>query len=295
MTNASRRAGFEAPTQVEIARDQLRIRDLPGAAYSLDKALSALPDYLPAQVLMTTVDLRQQDFARAEKRAQQIVQAYPKLAIGYGLVADIALSRGQTAAAITALRRSHEIQPSTQTLMRLFSAQLTQDGGKPAMDLAEAWLRGHPKDLTVQKALADAQARAGNFAAARRSYELALKLRPNDAEVLNNLANVLLRQKDPGALKFAENALEQSPKNPLLLDTAGWANHIAGNKDRALALLRDARLREPGNPEIRYHLAAVLAQAGRKTEARDELEAAMKVNATFEGNQDAKTLLATLK
>ena len=295
LTNASRRAGFEAPTQVEIARDQVRIRDLPGAAYSLDKALSALPDYLPAQVLMVTVDLRQEDYARAEKRTQQIVQSHPKLAVGYGLMADIALMRGQTAAAIIALRRSYEIQPSTQTLMRLFNAQLGQDGGKSAIDLAESWMRSHPKDLIVQKALADAQARTGNFAAARRAYEGALKLRPNDAEALNNLANVLLRLKDPGALKFAENALEQSPKNPLLLDTAGWANHIAGNKDRALALLRDARLREPGNPEIRYHLAAVLAQAGRKAEAKEELEAAMRVNATFDGNQDAKTLLATLK
>ena len=295
LTNASRRAGFEAPTQVEIARDQVRIRDLPGAAYSLDKALSALPDYLPAQVLMVTVDLRQEDYARAEKRTQQIVQSHPKLAVGYGLMADIALMRGQNAAAIIALRRSYEIQPSTQTLMRLFNAQLGQDGGKSAIDLAESWMRSHPKDLIVQKALADAQARTGNFAAARRAYEGALKLRPNDAEALNNLANVLLRLKDPGALKFAENALEQSLKNPLLLDTAGWANHIAGNKDRALALLRDARLREPGNPEIRYHLAAVLAQAGRKAEAKEELEAALRVNATFDGNQDAKTLLATLK
>ena len=69
----------------------------------------------------------------------------------------------------------------------------------------------------------------------------------------------------------------------------------AGQTDRALQLLRDARLREPGNPEIRYHLAVVLAQTGRKTEAREELEAALKGNPVFESASDAQVLLKTLK
>ena len=132
LTNASRRAAFEAPTQVEIARNQIRIRDLAGAAYSLDKALTTVPDYLPALVLMTTVELRDNDPAKAERRARQIVQNYPKLSVGHALLADIALSRGQTAAAIDALRRAHEVQPSSQSLLRLFAVQLGPDGSKPA-------------------------------------------------------------------------------------------------------------------------------------------------------------------
>lgn len=296
LTNASRRAAFEAPSQVEIARDQLKIGDLPAAAYSLDKALTAAPDFLPAMVLMSNVELRDNEPAKAERRARQIIQSHPKLAIGHALLADVAMSRGQTAAAIAALRRAHELQPSNLTVMRLFDTMLLQDGsGQASMALAETWLRSRPKDLTVQKMLADTQARMGSYSAAKRSYEAVLKLRPDDASALNNLANVLLRQKDPAALKVAEQALAQSTRNPLLLDTAGWANHMAGNKDRALALLRDARLREPGNPEIRYHLAAVLAQAGRKAEAREELDAAMRTNLTFEGIHEAESLLATLK
>ena len=297
LTNASRRAAFDASTQVNIARDQLRINDIPGAAYSLDKALTAAPDHLPALVLMTTVELRSKEPAKAEARARQIIQAYPKLGVGYGLLGDIAQSRGQTTVALEALRRAHDAQPSAQSLLRLFSVLLGPDGKKPvqaALDLAEGWLRSHPKDMLIHKALADAQARAGNFAAAKRGYDAVLKIKPNDAEALNNMANVLLRQKDPSALKYAELALTQSPRNPLLLDTAGWANHVAGNKDRSIQLLRDARLREPGNAEIRYHLAAVLAKAGRNAEAKEEVDAAIRANVTFEGLQDAKSLLATL-
>lgn len=294
--NASRRAGFEPNIQVAIAGAQIQAKDLPGASYALDKALSAQANYLPAQTLMTIVELQQGDPAKAERRARQIIQDNPKLAVGHNLLADIAQSRGQNAAAIESLRRAHELEQSSRSLLQLLASLATQDGGKQqGTALAEAWMKTHPKDLAVQKALADAQARAGNFSAARRSYEAALKLKPEDSAVLNNLANVLLRLKDPGALTLAERAMAIDPRNPLLVDTAGWANHIAGNNDRALQLLRDARLREPGNPDIRYHLAAVLAKAGRNSEAKEELQAALTSGDSFETAQDAKNLLNTLK
>ncbi len=294
--NASRRAGFEAGAQVAIARAQIQAKDLPGAAYGLDKALGAQANYLPAQALMTVVELQQGEAAKAERRARQIIQENPKLAVGHHLLADIAQSRGQGAVAIESLRRAHELEQSSRSLLLLLGALANQDGGKPqAQALAEAWMKTHPKDLAVLKALAEAQARAGNFAAARRSYEAALKLNPEDAAALNNLANVLLRLKDPSAVNVAERAMARDPRNPLLVDTAGWANHIAGNSDRALQLLRDARLREPGNPDIRYHLAVVLAQTGRNSEAKEELQTALKSGSGFESAQDAKNLLNTLK
>jgi len=295
LTNASRRAAFNANAQVEIARAQMQVQDLAGAAYSLEKALTESPDNLPAMALMSTVELMQGDAAKAEKRAQQIIQQRPKLAIGYGLLADVAMARGQLPAALDALRRAHDIERSNPTMLRLFTALSSQSNPKPAIDLAESWLKTKPGDLVVHKALANLQVRSGNFAGARRSYEAALKLQPNDGEALNNLANVLLHQKEPGAMTIAEKALAQDPRNAIYLDTAGWANHMAGNKDRALQLLRDARLRAPGSSEIRYHLAAALAKSGRNAEARTELEAALKGGGSFESAQEARTLLGTLK
>jgi len=87
----------------------------------------------------------------------------------------------------------------------------------------------------------------------------------------------------------------KAPANYNALDTLGWALFQAGQTDRALQLLRDARLRQPANPEIRYHLGAVLAKTGRKAEAQEELEAALKGGAAFEGDADAGALLQSLK
>ena len=293
LTNASRRAAYDAPALERIARAQLDAKDLAGAAYGLDKALTGQPDYLPAIALMSSVELMQGDPAKAERRARLVIQQFPKLGIGYALLADVATARGQTAAAIDALRQAHAIDKNENSLLRLFRA-LAQQDGKAAIDLGQGWLKSHPKDIVVQKAIGDAQARAGNFAAARHSYEAVLALRPADPEALNNLANALIRLKDPSATAVAERAMAQDPRNPRVIDTAGWAYAKAGNKERALQLLRDARLREPGNPDIRYHLAFVLAQSGRQNEARDELQAALK-STSFASADDARSLMSTLK
>jgi cellulose synthase operon protein C len=295
LTNATRVADYNPAPQLQIALLQLSAGNTGGAAYSLEKALSTQPDFLPAMALMTEVELRQGEPAKAEKRAREIVSKNPKRAIGHSLLGDVAMARGQIAAALDAYQRAHQLEPSTDTLLRLFRAMGNKDGGKPALQLANAWMKAHPQDAQTQRALADGYARAGNFAAARTAYESLLRIVADDGPALNNLANVLLQLKEPGAIKVAEQAVAKSPGSANAIDTLGWALFQAGQSERALPLLRDARLREPGNPEIRYHLAVVLAQTGRKTEAKEELEAAMKGGAVFESSTQAQRLLKSLQ
>jgi cellulose synthase operon protein C len=294
LTRASRAAGYSAPTLLQIATLQVQIGSLPEAAYTLTKALSERPDFLPAEALMTEVELRQGETAKAEARARQLVTRYPKSGAGFALLGDIALSRGQSAAAADHYRKAHQTEQSTESLLRVFRA-LTVADPSGGLRLAEQWLKTHPKDAAVQRALADAYARAGNMTAARTIYESMRKDRPDDAEVLNNLANVMLLANDPGAQAVAEQALKLKPGAAHVLGTAGWAAWKAGQPDRALQLLRDARLRDPGNPDTRYFLGTVLAGAGRRTEAREELEAALRQGRNFASATDAEKLLATLK
>lgn len=295
LTGATRFAEYDTPRQVEIAGLQLAANNLAGAAYSLEKALASQPDDLSALIMMTEVELRQGDLGKAEKRAKAITLAHPKRAAGYGLQGDVAQANKQPAVAIDAYRRAHQVEPSSSTLLRLFRALSAQSDGKAALQVAEQWLKTNPQDWAVHKAQADAFARGGNFQAAQRAYEAALKVNPDAAEVLNNLANVQLLLKDPAAVKTAELALAKAPGNALAIDTLGWALFQNAQTDRALQLLRDARLRQPDNPEIRYHLAVVLAQTGRKNEAVEELEAALKSGSGFEGAAEAEKLLRTLK
>lgn len=212
LTSATRVADYRPAPQVQIALLQLAANNVAGAAYSLEKALSSQPDFLPAQALMTEVDLRQGDAAKAEKRAKEIAVKYPKRAIGYSLQGDVAVARNLPGLALEAYRRAHQAEPSSDTLLRMISTMGNQDGGKAALQLAEQWMKTHPADARTQRALADGYARTSNFAAAKKAYEGLLKLTPEDGAALNNLANVLLRLKDPAvAAEICEHSKIESP------------------------------------------------------------------------------------
>jgi cellulose synthase operon protein C len=295
LVSATRVAEYDAPMQVRIAKLQLTAGNPAGAMYCLEKALSSRPDFLPALATMAEVHMRQGDFDKAEKQARDVISRQPKLSIGYVLLGDVAMASQQSASAIDAYRKAHQLEANSASLIKLFRALSTKDNGAPALRLAEQWLKTYPGDLSVRKVLSDGYARAGDYKLAASAYADVLKLSPDDAEALNNLANVQLRLKDPAAIKTAEAALVAAPGNAVVIDTLGWALFQNGQSERALQVLRDARLRQPANVEIRYHLAAVLAQTGRKNEARDELRAALMQQQDFEARVDAEKLLRSLQ
>jgi cellulose synthase operon protein C len=294
LSRAATQANYDPQALVEIALLQINSNNLPGAAYSLGKAVAERPDFLPALAMLTEVEIRLGELNKAEPRARQIIANHPKKGVGHALLGDIAAGRNQRPAAIESYRRAHQIDRSTDSLVRLYRA-LTSTDPTAAASLAEQWLKLHPRDIAARRAMADGHARAGNFAAARAAYEALVKVAPDDAEALNNLANVLLQSNDPGALAYANQALAKKPEAPYIIGTAGWAAFKAGQTDRALQLLRDARLRDPANPDTRYFLSAVLASLGRNGEAKEELKTALQAGQTFAYAKDAEKLLSTLK
>lgn len=288
---ATRIADFNAPQQTEIAALQLAANNVDGAAYSLSKALSDQPNFIPAQALMVQVEQRQGTPDKAEARARQIAQAQPNKALGHSLLGDLAMARKNPAAAIASYRQAHKVEPGTGTTLTLMNALASQTQTNEALDIGRQRLRQTPNDVAVQLLVGDLHARAGRFGDAATAYKAALKAQPQNAQALNNLANAQLKLKDPAALQTAQAAHKVAPQNPLVIDTLGWVLFQQGQTEQALPLLRDARLRAPGNPEIRYHLAKVLFATGRKAEARDEAREALKISERFDGALDAQTLL----
>jgi putative PEP-CTERM system TPR-repeat lipoprotein len=298
LSRASGVAQFNPGLLLQVALLQNAALDHKGAQHSLNKALQERPGDLPSLALLAEVEMRLGDFASAEARARQILTRHPGLALGHGLMGDLALARGQRPAAIEAFRKALQVEPSTESLIRLHNAVLPTDAGG-ALQIAEQWLRNRPGDTRVRRLAADGHARAGNWQASRAAYEALLKKQPDNIEALNNLANVLISQGSPEALaealKVAERAQQLNRAGvPHIMGTLGWAAFKAGQTDRALQLLRDARLRDPNNADTRYFLGAVLASAGRKAEARGELEEAIR-SGRLSSAKEAQSLLQTLR
>jgi cellulose synthase operon protein C len=291
---AATAAGFNTPQLVQIARLQLSAGQPQAAGHSLDKALTERPGHLMALAMRAEVDIRLGELASAEQRIRKVLAAAPRSGLGHALSGDLADARKQPDAALAAYRKAHELDRSTGSFLRVFIATARRD--RPAATrLAEQWVAANPRDAQVWRVLGDSQLDAGNPAAARRSYETLIKLGARDPDALNNLAQAMLTLKDPGALKVAEQALALAPGAAHVIGTTGWAAFKAGQNDRAIQLLRDARLRDPVNADTRYYLASVLAAMGRTGEARTELTAALAPDSRLSYRQDAQALLAGLR
>lgn len=282
----------DAAALTQIAELQMQASDPAGAAHALDKALAAKPQHFKARALRSTVYLVQGDSQKAEQLARSVVASDPKAALGHVLLGDVAKIRNQNTAAIESYRRAWTIEPNSTSLLALFNTLSTSQPAA-ASALAQDWVKKNPQDLRVWRALGDSQARAGSFAGAKLAYEQILRLNPQDAETMNNLAMVLIGLKDNAALGVAEQALKLSPDNANVIGTAGWAAFHASKPDLALQRLRDARLRNPNNPETRYFLAHVLVKLGRSKEAKEELAAALQ-SGEFASAKDARDLYKTL-
>lgn len=287
-------AEYDGIWQQRIARLQYAVGNRDGALYSLEKALSGAPGFLPAEVLMTEIERDSGDLEKAEQRARRVIARHPNTAIGHRLLGDILLQKKRHSEAIAEYRAALSAEKTSDAALRLFRALIESGNTGKAVDFMESWAKDNPRDSIALRALGEAYLRDGRYGAARTTYESALKQHGDDAHVLNNLAHILLRQGDKAAVAYAEKAHRLAPDDPAVNDTLGWLYVQHGQTDKGIKHLRDARLRNPVSGDIRYHLAHALERIGRRDEARQELERALQDNATFESAPEARKLLQAI-
>lgn len=275
LTAATRLAEYDPKSQVIIARLQLAAGYPDGAAYSVQKALGGNPDDVKALALAVQVEARRGDTAKADAALKTLTAKHPTAIETARASAELAMARRQYPAAIAGYRKLLAREENTGNALALVEAHMAAGELGKAAAFLETWVKSHPNDQRAQKALAETQFRAGQFASARQSYQRVIVADPEDAAMLNNYANLLLQMNDPAAQEIAERALKLSPTHPAYADTLGWILVSKGQIEPGLRYLREARLRSPDNGEIRFHLAYALAKIGRKDEAREELGVAL--------------------
>jgi putative PEP-CTERM system TPR-repeat lipoprotein len=261
---------YDPAMLVEVARMQIQAKDLRGAGYTIDKALQAQADNYPALVVQAELAQRGGDLAGAERIGKRLNEKYPQRAAGQNILGDVALARGQSQSGVSLHRAAFTREPGADTALRVFQAYMVV--GEPARGVSflQDFEHGKPADRRVQVAVMEGQLHANDLKGARTSLETLLK-QEETPDLLNNYALVLLQLGDPGALAVAEKAWKLAPGDPKFVDTYGWVLARSGQPEHGLGLLRDARLRDPRNPEVRFHLAWTLVKLGRSREAREEL------------------------
>ena len=290
----ARLAVYDAPTLYRVSQLQFSIEDFGSAIWSLQKVLQVEPSFLPAEVDIVRARIGLGDFPTAIEDANRIKRDYPERGAGDVLLGDILIQQNNPAAAAEAYAAALTIEPTSQVAMRLYQALSAAGEPQLAIQRLEDWMTTQPQDWAAYKMLAGGYLQVGRIADAQHAHEQLAEVLPNDAYLLNNLASIYAKMGDPRARSLAEQAYQLSPESAAILDTLGWILVQAGQHDQALPLLREAHARAATEPSVRYHLAVTLHALGRDNEALEELQAALDSNRSFDGDEDARSLLTEL-
>jgi tetratricopeptide (TPR) repeat protein len=127
-----------------------------------------------------------------------------------------------------------------------------------------------PGQWFLYYARAISQERQGNWAEAESDFRAALKLNPEQPQVLNYLGYSLVeKNKDlDEALDMIQRAVAASPDSGYIVDSLGWVLYRLGRYEEAVPHMEHAAELMAIDPVVNDHLGDVYWAVGRKLEAQ---------------------------
>lgn len=280
-----------AAVQLRIANTELALKRTAPAMRRLEQAIALQPDYPEAQAMLARLQMRERSYGAALANIRALRQQHPDHALSYQLEGDLLMQQRQAAGALRAYQRGYELQPGGPLVIAIHDAQRMAGHGAAAQAGMARWLGSHPDDQAVRMRYAEGLLADKDYAAALAQFDEAVRQDPGNIIALNDLAWVCQQRHDPRAASFAERAYRLAPHNAAVLDTLGWILNEQGQTARALSLLQQASAAAPASLEVRYHYAVLLANAGRRQDARAQFEQLL-ANKDFGRREEVQAMLA---
>lgn len=279
---------------LRLAQVHLGLKNEAAAADDLKKALSLQPDFLDAQVATVELQVRRGQHAAALATAQQIQKQRPTEPAGFVVEGNIHRVQGKSALALKAFEQALALRKNAPNMMLVHNSMVASGKAKEAEARLAQWHKDNPNDMALTMYVAETMLTAKQYKAAIAKLEAVQKQAPNNAGVLNNLAWAYQQEKDPRAMKTAEQAYKLAGNSAPVMDTYAWMLVEQGDVARGLPILRQAAAAAPDALDIQYHLAAALHKSGDKAGARKELERIVGSGKEFAQLEQAKALLKQL-
>jgi Flp pilus assembly protein TadD len=128
---------------------------------------------------------------------------------------------------------------------------------------------------------------------AKPIYEQILKIQPDHAVALNNLAFIKAEEGVDldQALTMSQRARQKMPNAPEVSDTLGWIYIKKNLSEDAVRVFKDLTAQVPNRATFHYHYGMALLQKGDKPLARKEFETALSDNPSKDEEAKIKDLL----
>jgi len=252
---------------------------------------------------------------------------------GEGLVVETLRLSKQPKAALAEAEAAVQKYPDDRPLRRLRASLLGEQGHvDEAIQQLQGMLKGGPGDNEIYLSMAQIYSTAKRYPEAEivTNKALALSPKPDDQEMARfMLGSIFERQKkwdlaeeqfkkvlavDPlnapasnylgymladrgvrldESVKYIQKALQIDPNNGAYLDSLGWAYLKMNRVDLAEAPLEKAAHLIPGDPTVQEHLGHLYFRMGKKMEAEQQWEQALKewptaLGSDFDAEEAAK-------
>ncbi|MDC8786187.1 XrtA/PEP-CTERM system TPR-repeat protein PrsT [Roseateles koreensis] len=273
-----------------LAELYVATKDRPAARQSLTRALELNDHYLPAQRILIGLALDDGKPDLARKWVKTVQTQHAGDITGQVLEAEVEEALKNWSAAALAYQAALNKSPSTDLAIKLHHTYVMGNKGTEADTFVSRWTQKYPSDVAFVYYLGDSALASKKYAQAETYYRNVLKIQPNNAAAMNNVAWLLNREKNPAALQFAENAVKLQPKQAPLLDTLADIYASQGNIERAIEVQKQAVEIEPQAYLHRLHLAKFYLTAGKKADAKVELKKLADLGEKFAAQDEVKRL-----
>jgi tetratricopeptide (TPR) repeat protein len=251
---------------------------LDEAERAIGLALLHDPRRADFHLLFGNVLQRRGQLARAEQKYRDVLSLEPRYAEAHLNLGNVLGDQGRLDEALAAYGAALALNPELLPA-HLNRAALLRRAGKPdqARQEYERMAARFPASAEVLYGRARLEHEAGDAGEARRRYAELLAAHPRHAHGLNGLGALLLSQgEDDAALEHFERCLGADPEHRQALMNAAGILRRRRSFERAAGLLRRLLKLEPADSAVRLRLGQILADAGRLSEALQELFVARK-------------------
>jgi tetratricopeptide (TPR) repeat protein len=249
-----------------LARCLFMQKNATGALEKLKEAAKNTPDFVTPEAILAQLYEQADDRANAKKWMAEALRLAPKDLHTHLVVGQWALQTGQLKDAKTQAAEALKLDPQSLDALIL--------SGIVAM---------------FQK----------DYPTAERFFETAHVQAPRNFAAANNLALVLVDQKDEAkrrrALEYAQSNIQANSRSTEAASTYGWVLYKLGRFDEAEKALNVAISGGSAGPDTAYYIACLAYDRGRESQAKEWLDIALKSSAPFAMRQEAEELMAKLK
>lgn len=297
----------------------------------LNTVLKASPDNIDARFQLAFLEYIEKNYKEAAGSFRQLYQSYPNDIRGLVGLVETEVAMGDFQSAIKQLKEQLDRDPSrSEYRLTLANTYVNAEQYDQAIPIFQDLIKANPKSEELYSKLAETYRLKGDFNTAietfhkasalapndpnplvelallydgtgqkdraRPIYDQILKLQPDNAVALNNLAYLKAEEGSDldQALTYATLAVQKAPNVPAITDTLGYVYIKKSMSQDAAKLYRTLVTKEPANPLFRYHLAMVLQQLGDRASAKKELEIALKNKPTKEDENRIRELMNKL-